>query len=102
QRKRTMMKAATLPFGLTLLLVSAAICSAQAPTETAVNEAVMRQAYRISLRQKLEEARLAQQQHDTLRAATLYDDAWELALKVGPGNIPEETEQTRVGLSAVR
>ena len=98
-----MMKAATLPLALTLFLASAVLCSAQAPpADTAVNEAVMRQAYRISLRQKLQEALTAQQQHDTVRAAKLYDDAWELALKIGPTNIPEVKEHSRTVTYALR
>ena len=97
-----MMKA-TLPLGLTLFLAAAGLAYAQAPgTETGVNEAVMRQAYRISLQQKLREASLAEQQKDTARAAKLYDDAWELVQKTGYINVPAEAEQARAGLAAVR
>jgi len=54
------MKAVTLPLGLTLLLATASISSAQVPTsDAAVNEAVMRQANRITLRQRLADARSA-------------------------------------------
>jgi hypothetical protein len=70
-----MMKAASLTLGLTLLLASATLTLAQAPAqESAVNEAVMRQANRIALRQKLADALAAQDRHDLGTSAKLYDD----------------------------
>ena len=51
------MKAAILYLGLTVLLATAPLAYGQVSAqEGAVNEAVMRQAARISLRQKLEDA----------------------------------------------
>ncbi|HWW00689.1 MAG TPA: hypothetical protein VNZ64_13410 [Candidatus Acidoferrum sp.] len=97
------MKAATLPLGLTLLLATATVSQAQAPAqETAVNEAVMRQANRIALRQKLADAFAAQQRRDLGNAAKLYDDAWALVQNIGVGNVEAEAAQTRVGLATVR
>ena len=56
-----MIKAATLPLGLILLLATAPASWSQAPAEeTAINEAVYRQANVITLRKKLAEARAAQ------------------------------------------
>src|ERR1051326_433741 len=96
------MKAATLPLGLVLFLASAGFILAQAPPqETAVNEAVIRQADRIALRQKLADARAAQDRRDLLKAAKLYDDAWELVQRVG-ANVEAEASMTRSGLAAVR
>ena len=99
-----MMKAATLPIGLSLFLATATVSLAQAPgpQETAVNEAVVRQASRIALRQKLADALNAQSRHDLPTAAKLYDDAWVLVQKIGYSNVEPEADQTRAGLAAVR
>ena len=97
-----MMKAATLSLALTLLLAAAPASDAQTPPqETAVNEAVYRQANRIALRQKLADARAAQDRHALPSAAKLYDDAWELVQKIGSG-VDAERDQTVAGLAAVR
>ena len=96
------MKAATLPLGLTLFLASANFVLAQTPAQdTAVNEAVIRQADRIALRQKLADARATQERGDLLKAAKLYDDSWELVLRVG-ANVDAEAAVTRSGLASVR
>src|SRR5262249_18699570 len=96
------MKAVTLPLGLTLCLASANFVFAQAPAqETAVNEAVIRQADRIALRQKLADARATQERGDLLKAAKLYDDAWELVLRVG-ANVDAEASVARTGLASFR
>ena len=98
----TMMKAATLPLVLTLLLAAGPASEAQTqPQETAVNEAVYRQANRIDLRQKLADARAAQDRHALPSAAKVYDDAWELVQKIGSG-VDAERDQTVAGLGAVR
>jgi type II secretory pathway component GspD/PulD (secretin)/tetratricopeptide (TPR) repeat protein len=97
-----MMKAVTLPLALTLLLAAIPASDAQTqPQDAAINEAVYRQAYRISLRQKLADARAAQDRHALPTAAKLYDDAWELVQKIGSG-VDAERDQTVVGLAAVR
>src|SRR5436190_910637 len=91
------MKAATLPLGLTLFFASASFVLAQAPAqETAVNEAVIRQADRIALRQKLADARATQERGDLLKSAKLYDDAWELVQRVG-ANVDAEAAMARWG-----
>src|ERR1051326_3049236 len=96
------MKSASLPIGLTLLLAAAGSAFAQAAVQdSAVNEAVMRQANRIALRQKLILAADAQQRHDLPAAAKLYDDCWTLVGSIG-SNVEAEAAQTRVGLAAVR
>src|SRR5215475_11811660 len=96
------MKAATLPLAVTLLLADATFALAQAPAQdAAVNEAVIRQADHIALRQKLVDARAAQEQGDLVRAAKLYDDAWELVQRVG-SNVEAEAAVTRSGLATVR
>jgi len=82
----TMIKAATLPLALILLLTVVAASEAQTPPqETAINEAVYRQANRITLRQKLADARASQERRALPTAAKLYDDAWELVQKIGSG-----------------
>src|ERR1039457_4204912 len=97
-----MIKAATLSLALILLLTAAAVAPALTPPEeAAVNEAVYRQANRITLRQKLAEARAAQDRRALASAAKMYDDAWELVLKIGSG-VDAERDQTVAGLTAVR
>src|ERR1039458_8184817 len=97
-----MMKAATLPLALSLLLTAAPASKAQTPPqETAVNEAVYRQANRITLRQKLADARAAQDRGALPTAAKLYDDSWDLVQKIGAG-VDAEREQTVAGLATVR
>ena len=97
-----MMKAVTLPLALTLLLTAVPVSEAQTPPqETAINEAVYRQANHITLRQKLVDARAAQDRAALATAAKLYDDAWDLAQKIGSG-VDAEREQTVAGLSVVR
>ena len=97
-----MMKATTLPLALILLLTAAPASNGQTPAqETAVNEAVYRQANHITLRQKLADGRAAQDRRALSTAAKLYDDAWELVQKIGSG-VEAEREQTIAGLAAVR
>ena len=97
-----MIKAATLLLGLTLLLAVVPAAYPQMPAEeTAVNEAVYRQANRINLRQKLADARAVQARGDFSAAAKLYDDAWVLVQKIGSG-VDAEAAQTGAGLAAVR
>jgi general secretion pathway protein D len=97
-----MTKAATLPLALVCLLSAAPALIAQTPPEqTAVDEAVYRQANQIVLRQRLAEAKAAQDRQALPTAAKLYDSAWELVQKIGSGVEPER-EQTVAGLSKVR
>ena len=98
-----MMKAVTLPLGLTLLMASLTLSYGQVPPqESAVNEAVMRQANRIALRQRLADARAAEDRHDLANAAKLYDDAWTLVLSIGINNVEAEAQTARAGLATVR
>ena len=98
----TMTKAAIFPLTLILLLGGAAVSNAQMPPQdTAVNEAVYRQANRITLREKLTEARAAQDRRALATAAKLYDDSWELVQQIGSG-VEAERDQTAAGLAAVR
>jgi len=97
------MKPVTLPLGLTILLATSTITLAQAPVQdSAVNEAVMRQANRITLRKRLADARAAEDRHDLQTAAKLYDDAWTLVLNIGINNVEAEAATARAGLAAVR
>jgi type II secretory pathway component GspD/PulD (secretin)/tetratricopeptide (TPR) repeat protein len=97
-----MMKTATLLLALTFLLTATPPLAAQtSPQETAANEAVYRQANHIALRQKLVDARAAQDRRAPAKAAKLYDDAWDLVQKIGSG-VDAEREQTVAGLAAVR
>ena len=69
-----MTKAAPLSLGFILLLAAAAMLPAQtSPTDTAVNEAVLRQANTIILRQKLLDAKSTALRGDLPGAAKLYE-----------------------------
>jgi type II secretory pathway component GspD/PulD (secretin) len=97
-----MNKAATVSLAWVLLLAAAPAIYAQTPPqEAAVNEAVYRQANRITLRQKLADARAAQERRALQTAAKLYDEAWDLVQKIGSG-VDAERDQTVAGLAAVR
>ncbi len=80
----------------------ASSASAQpAPTQTAVDEAVRRQADTIVLRQRLMEAQVAQSDGNLVMAAKLYEDAYSLVQGIGQG-VDAEAAQTVEGLVAVR
>ncbi len=71
------------------------------PTDAAVNEAVLRQANTIILRQKLQDAKNAQMRGDLPGAAKLYEDAYTLVEQIGSG-ITNETALTISGLASTR
>jgi tetratricopeptide (TPR) repeat protein len=97
-----MTKAAPLSLGFILLLAAAAMLPAQtSPTDAAVNEAVLRQANTIILRQKLLDAKNTAMRGDLTGAAKLYEDANTLVEQIGSG-IPEEKAQTISGLASTR
>jgi type II secretory pathway component GspD/PulD (secretin)/tetratricopeptide (TPR) repeat protein len=97
-----MIKAAIISLGLFVFLATVPGASAQAPgQDTAINEAIYRQANQITLRQKLVDARTAKEREDLPRAAKLYDEAWDLVLKIGTG-VEAEAEQTKMGLADAR
>jgi tetratricopeptide (TPR) repeat protein len=97
-----MTKAAPLSLGFILLLAAAAMLPAQtSPTDAAVNEAVLRQANTIILRQKLLEAKNTAARGDLPGAAKLYEDANTLVEQIGSG-IDAEKAQTISGLVSTR
>ena len=81
-----MTKAAPLSLGLILLLAATAPMSAQtSPEDMAVNQAVLRQANTIILRQKLLDAKNTAGRGDLPGAAKLYEDAYALVEQIGSG-----------------
>jgi hypothetical protein len=97
-----MTKAVSLSLGFIFLLAAAATSSAQTSvTDTAVSEAVVRQANTIVLRQKLVDARSVSARGDLSAAAKLYEDAYALVMQIGSG-IDTERAQTISGLVSVR
>jgi type II secretory pathway component GspD/PulD (secretin)/tetratricopeptide (TPR) repeat protein len=97
-----MIKAAIVPLGAIVLLATTPFSWAESnPQESAVNEAIYRQANRITLRQKIEAARNAQERGELANAAKLYDDAWELVQNIGSG-VDAEAAQTKAGLALAR
>jgi len=97
-----MTKAALLIFGVAALVALPATVPAQeSSTAIAVNEAILRQANTIVLRQKLAEARTKEQRGDTAAAAKLYQESCELAQKIGSG-IDNEAAQAVNGLTTTR
>ena len=100
--ERTMTKAAPLSLGFILLLATAAMLPAQTSlTDAAVNEAVLRQANTIILRQKLLDAKNTALRGDLTGAAKLYEDANTLVEQIGSG-IDAEKAQTISGLASTR
>ena len=59
------------------------------------------EADQITLRQKLELARIAEARKDFANAAKLYGDAWTLVQRIGPG-VEAEARQTAAGLKSTR
>jgi type II secretory pathway component GspD/PulD (secretin)/tetratricopeptide (TPR) repeat protein len=97
-----MIKAAILSLGLAVALALPALAPAQDnSTAIAVNEAVLRQANTIVLRQKLADARKVQQGGDVAGAAKLYQESTELAVQIGSG-IDAETAAAINGLAETR
>src|SRR5437870_11362797 len=98
-----MIKAATIPLCLILLLASHSTSYPQnAGLDTAVGEAVYRQANTMILRQKLVDARTAQNRGNLVSAAKLYDEAWDLVQRIGITVVQPEAEETKPGLAVVR
>ena len=97
-----MTKAALLFLGLAALMALPAIASAEDnSTAIAVNEAVLRQANTIVLRQKLDDARRIAQAGEIATAAKKYQEACELAEQIGSG-IDAESAQAVNGLATCR
>jgi tetratricopeptide (TPR) repeat protein len=97
-----MTKAALFLFGLAALLVFPSEVIAQENSATlAVNEAVLRQANTIVLRQKLVDAQAAAQHGNIVVAAKIYQEACALADEIGSG-IDAETAQAKAGLASTR
>ena len=97
-----MTKAVSLSLGIIFLLATATVLPAQtSPTDAAVNEAVLRQANTIILRQKLVDAKNAAARGDLPGAAKAYDEAEQLVEQIGSG-IDAEKAQTISGVVSTR
>ena len=97
-----MTKAVSLTLVFIFLLAAAAPLRAQSGgAADAVNQAVLRQAYTIQLRQKLVDAKSATARGDLTLAAKDYEDAYAYVQQIGSG-IPAETAQTISGLTSTR
>jgi len=98
-----MTKAAILFFGLAALIALPATKSVAQDNATAiaVNEAVMRQANTILLRQKLTEAQSVEQRGDIVGAAKIYQECCDLVEKIGSG-VDAESAQAKNGLANTR
>jgi type II secretory pathway component GspD/PulD (secretin)/tetratricopeptide (TPR) repeat protein len=103
-----MTKAANHSFRLMLLLAASPLLPGasttalgQADVDLAVQQALHRQADRVTLREKLNEASAASQRHELPTAAKLYDDAWKLVEGIGSG-VEAEKARTLAGLSSAR
>ena len=96
-----MIKSVFFSIGLAGLLLFPAAAPAQDDTTVAVNEAVLRQANTITLRQKLSDARATARRGDLINAAKLYQESVALAQQVGSG-IDTEAAQALAGLVSTR
>ncbi len=96
-----MIRAATTTLGFVFILASTAPIFAQSgDTANAVDEAVRRQGWTVELRQKLGEAAQAEQRHDIVTAAKLYQTANGLSQKIGTG-VDAETKTAINGINRV-
>ena len=97
-----MTKTTILTLGLVALLSVPSVLSAQDnSTSVAVNEAVMRQAKTIELRQKLADAKVVAQRGNLAGAAKLYQESCNLVGQIGSG-IDSESAQAVAGLTRTR
>ncbi|MEI7809360.1 MAG: hypothetical protein WCJ07_12840, partial [Verrucomicrobiota bacterium] len=97
-----MTKTTILTLGLAALLSFPSALSAQdSSTSVAVNEAVLRQAKTIELRQKLADAKAVAQHGNLVGAAKLYQECCNLVAQVGSG-IDAESAQAIAGLTQTR
>ncbi|MDW8309358.1 MAG: hypothetical protein RMK20_08285, partial [Verrucomicrobiales bacterium] len=97
-----MTKSVSVSIGLLLCCAALAPAPAQtSPTALAVEEAVRRQANTIALREKLDEARRAEQRKDPVAAAKLYEEAYKLVESIGDFTTPE-ARATVAGLTAIK
>src|SRR3954454_5610540 len=69
--------------------------------EAAVAEAVRRQAAKIALRQRIDEAQAAENRHDTPTASKLYSTCWDLILTIGT-DVDQEIQVVRAGAARTR
>jgi len=83
-----------------LLAFPAVVPAQDNPAAMAVNEAVLRQANTIVLRQELAQAAALAQHNDIVNAAKLYQKSVELAQEIGPAGIEAETQQALAGQAA--
>ena len=102
-----MIKAVTITLGLTVFLAAVPAAHSQTAAsdpaqQTAVDHAVYNEANRLLLRQKLTDARSAQERRELVAAAKLYDESWDLVLSIGANNVQAEAAQVRGGLASVR
>jgi len=98
--EHTMTKAVSLSLSFVFLLAAVAASPAQtSATDSAINEAVLRQANTIVLRQKLAEAKATAARGDLPAAAKEYLDASKLVEQIGSG-IDAEAAETISGLDS--
>lgn len=101
-----MTKAAAVTQVFAILLATALAAPAQPAVsqdaDVAINTAVLRQANKILLRQKLADAAEAVQRRDLPAAAKIYDSAVELVGQIGENNCADEAAIAVSGFSAVR
>src|SRR4051812_1879333 len=69
--------------------------------QAAVAESVRRQAAKITLRQKINEARAAEARRDLPLAAKLYSDCWDLIISIGT-DVDQEAQIVRAGADNTR
>ena len=97
-----MTKAALFTIGLAALLALPSAANAQDDSSAmAVNEAVLRQANTIVLRQKLVEAQALAQKGGIVAAAKIYQESCSLTENIGSG-IDAEAAQAKAGLASTR
>src|SRR5947209_3100561 len=93
-----MIKATVASLGLGFTLVAAV---AQTPVDTAIDEGVRRESFKVELHKNLADAQLAEKKGDNFEAAKLYTDCVVLTKKIG-SDVDQEQKAVVTGVVHVR
>ena len=97
------MKAAIRTFGVFVLSCFFAVAqNASPPVDDAINEGLRREAAKIELRKKLDEAQAAQKRGELAAAAKQYEDCLNLCERIGGTRVELEQRELMAGMITVR
>src|SRR5260221_897903 len=87
---------------LALPLASALLAQSPADLQSAIDEGIRRDAYKVDLHKKLADAKAAEKKGDNFEAGNLYSVCAELIQKIGPTGLDAERKEVMPGLVHVR